>query len=114
MDESVLALMERYEASEEDMELAREVMRRQQGKQKEVEVWPENWSNWLFFMKVQMHWVHAGMDGVRVALDFPAIEVVAKALGYRGKGWSQLVEDLLVIQETALDGWRERRAEKDE
>lgn len=102
--------MRRYGASDEDLALAEEVQEAQQGQTAgEFEVWEENWSHWCFFLTVQMRWVHAGMDGAKVALDFPAVEVVAKALGFRGRAWSRLVEDLLVIELTALEAWAKKR-----
>lgn len=111
VDESVLELMRRHGASEEDLALAEQVQAAQQGAQV-FEVWEENWAHWSLFLKVQTRWVHAGMEGVRVALDLPSVRVVANALGFRGKAWNELVESLLVIELQALAAWAKRR-EKD-
>ncbi|MBL8387012.1 MAG: DUF1799 domain-containing protein [Hydrogenophaga sp.] len=102
VDEEVIELMRRAGASAEDLELARQVQAVQEEADPPAEVWEDNWDSWLFFMRVAAQWVRTGWTGVRVALDWPGIEVVAKALGYRGKRWRGLVEDLLVIQAEAL------------
>lgn len=89
-------------ASEEDLELARQVQEVQEDQAAPAEVWEDNWDTWVFFMKTSANWVRAGWTGVRVALDWPAIAVIGQGLGYRGKRWQDLVEGLLEIQAEAL------------
>ncbi len=100
--------MRKAGASDEDLELARQVQEVQQEQAEPEDVWEENWDTWVFFMKTSAHWVRSGWTGVRVALDWPAIEVVGKGLGYRGKRWQGLVEGLLEIQAEALAAFAEQ------
>ena len=67
------------------------------------DVWPENWIAWQFFLRVQTQWVRAGMDGRRACLNWTSVEVVAKALGVRGKQWRELVEALTVVEAAVLE-----------
>ena len=99
MDQGTLAQMRRWGASDEDIALAQRLMDQQAGTSGDVcEVWPDNWDAWCFFMQVGRQWVYAGMDARRAALNWPCIEVVGRALGWRGKRWTELVEALLVVE----------------
>ena len=99
MDQGTLAQMRRWGASDEDIALAQRLMDQQAGTNGDVcEVWPDNWDAWCFFLKVARQWVYAGMDARRAALNWQGIEVVARALGWRGKRWAELVQALLVVE----------------
>lgn len=101
MDEATIERMQAWGASEEVLAQAREQLAEDAGLQV-AEVWPENWRTWVFFLQVNSLWARAGMDGRRCALDWPAVEVVARGLGLVGRRWRQLVEDLLLIQDEVL------------
>ena len=101
VDEATIERMRRYGASEEVLAEMREQMAEDDGLQ-DCEVWPENWRTWQFFQAVGSLWQRTGMDGRRCALDWPGVEVVARAMGLAGRAWRQLVDDLLLIQDTVL------------
>lgn len=101
VDEATIERMQRYGASEEVLAEMRAQMAEANGLQ-DCEVWPENWRTWQFFLSVGSLWHRAGMDGRRCALDWPGVEVVARARGLAGRAWRQLVDDLLLIQDTVL------------
>jgi hypothetical protein len=64
------------------------------------------------FYRVSTQWVYAGMSGVRVGLNYPAIECRANAV----PGYAELSTELKdkvwfglqVIESTALECWREQ------
>jgi hypothetical protein len=109
IDQGVLDMMRRWGASAEDLALAEQVRNLREGVPGDVcEVWPENWEHWRFFLGVSSQWVYAGMAGARVALNWPGIEVVARALGLRGKAWREQVLALQVVEAEALKAWSEQ------
>lgn len=101
MDEATLERMQAWGASEEVLAQAREQLAEDAGQQV-CEVWPENWRTWGFFLAVGSLWERAGMDGRRCALNWPAVEVVARGLGVVGRRWREVVADLLLVQDTVL------------
>lgn len=109
IDQGVLEQMRRWGASAEDLALAEQVRALREGDAGEMcEVWEDNWDHWKFFLGVSSQWVYAGMTGVRVALNWPGIEVVARALGVRGKAWREQVLALQVVEAAALKAWAEQ------
>lgn len=113
VDEATIARMQRYGASEEVLAEMRAQMAEANGLQ-DCEVWPENWRTWQFFQAVGSLWHRAGMDGRRCALDWPGVEVVARARGLAGRAWRQLVDDLLLIQDTVLKVDAEKAARSEQ
>lgn len=105
-------MMRQWGASEADLALARQLQEQQAGGGDVFEVWPENWDHWLFFLDVATQWLTAGLTGVRVGLNWPGIEVVARATGLRGAAWRGQVQALLVVEKAVLEALRER-AEQD-
>lgn len=95
-------MMRQWGASADDLALAKQIMNAQQEAADLVEIWPENWDLWQLFMKVSELWVRVGMAGQRTALDWPAVEVVARGLGHRRRRWREVVEALLVVQDEVL------------
>lgn len=105
-------MMRAWGASAEDLALAEQLRDARSGVDREVfEVWEENWAHWLFFLDVDTQWVFAGMAAVRVGLNWPAIEVVARAMGVRGKVWRERVEALLVVEKAVLKAEHEQAQE---
>lgn len=105
-------MMRGFGASAEELEKAEALMQKAQDAEV-CDVWPENWPVLMFFLKVQMQWMRAGMDGRRVCLNWPGVQVVAGALGQRGKAWREMVEALLVIERAVLEADAEMQINKD-
>ncbi len=94
--------MHRLGANEEDLARAEDLLKATQDAEA-CDVWPENWEVWQFFLQVQTQWVRAGMDGRRACLNWPSVEVVAKAFGMRGKQWRELVQALMTVEAAVLE-----------
>lgn len=81
----------------------------------ECEVWPENWDVLQFFLRAQTQWVYAGGGmgpAMRVALNYPGVESVARI---RGVGTEQLqawADDLGVIELAVLQADNELAAKR--
>lgn len=91
--------MRQWGASAEDLAMAESLMGQTADEDVDVcDVWPENWAAVQLFLQVQRQWVYAGMDLRRTGLNWPGIEVVARALGWRGKAWGEVVQALLVME----------------
>lgn len=103
MDDRVLELMRRWNATEESLALAEQLREQQLGNPEDFELWEENWDHWLFFLKVSTQWVRAGLDGFMSGLNYAGVEVVAKAHGLRGKVWRACLDALQVIEEAVLE-----------
>lgn len=70
-----------------------------------VEVWPENWSTWQFFLLVQTQWLFApmGLSGaVRVALNYPGVESIARMRRVGADELAHFVDGLGVIELAVL------------
>jgi hypothetical protein len=103
IDQSTLDQMRRWGASDEDIALAQGLMQQQaQSSGEECEVWPDNWEAWQAFLMVSRQWIYVGPDHRRAALNWPGIEVVTRALGWRGKRWADLVQALLAVESEVI------------
>lgn len=94
--------MRQWKATAESIELAEQLRKQQLGEAEVFEVWEENWATWLFFLDVSNQWFFVGMAAQRMGLNWPAIEVVARALGWRRRRWRELMEALLVVEKAVL------------
>jgi hypothetical protein len=71
----------------------------------ECEVLPECWDAVLLFARCATQWRTAGMSGIRTGLDYPAVRLVARAMGV---AWSEaLLADVQVMEFEALAVWSE-------
>lgn len=71
------------------------------------EVYEDNWEDWMFFLRVQTQWVHAGLDGRRVCLNWAGIVAFASAAGVRSRRLARHTPALGAIE---LDVLREDAA----
>lgn len=111
MDRPTIKRMRAWGASDEVLADAEEQLAEQE-QVGDFEVWPDNWDTWSFFLKVCAMWERTGMDGRRTWLAWPALEVVARGLGLKGKAWGEVVEALLLVQDAVLAVDAERAANK--
>lgn len=100
--------MRQWKATEESIELAEKLRRQQMGDTDVFELWEENWPTWVFFLDVSAQWNFVGFAAQRMGLNWPAIEVVARARGLRSRRWRALVEDLLVVEKAVMLAESER------
>lgn len=113
VDARTLELMADWGAPASEMEMARALMQGGHAADAPVDVWPDNWEHWLFFLRVQTQWVLAGMAGQRVALRWEGIEPVARAMGWRRRQWRELVEALCVIEQAVLEADGRKNTKKE-
>ena len=69
------------------------------------EVWPENWEVLHFYLRAQTQWVYAGGGmgpAMRVALNYPGVESVARIRGVPFEQLQAWDEDLRVIELAVL------------
>lgn len=66
------------------------------------EVYEDNWEDWMFFLRVQTQWGHAGLDGRRVCLNWPGIAAFAAAVGVRHRRLARRCEALELIEKAVL------------
>lgn len=81
----------------------------------ECEVWPENWEVVQFFLRAQTQWVYAGGGmgpAVRVALNYPGVESVARIRGVPLEQLQAWDEDLRVIELAVLQADSELAAKR--
>nr|WP_296020830.1 DUF1799 domain-containing protein [uncultured Acidovorax sp.] len=79
----------------------------------EVEVWPENWDLWLFFLAVQTQWEYAsgGLSGaVKVAMNWTGVRSIAAMRRVSDEDQQRFADGLAVIEQAVLDVERERAA----
>ncbi|WP_274380563.1 DUF1799 domain-containing protein [Oleomonas cavernae] len=72
----------------------------------EIELWPENLAAFAFFQSVATQWLHAGMGGSIVGLNYAAVAVVANAQGLTLDG--NVMADLQAMEIEALAVFRGR------
>lgn len=75
-------------------------------------LWPENERPLVLWFELSTQWRHAGMDGVRVGLDYAAALALVQSrpgLGSRRSRW-RCFEDLRAMEAASLDEWAQQRA----
>lgn len=78
-----------------------------------VEVWPENWDTWMFFLAVQTQWVFApmGLSGAaRVAMNYQGVHAIALMRRVPADELERRVQGLQVIELAVLEVEREMSA----
>ncbi len=70
----------------------------------EVEVWPENWPSALAFNSMLTQW-RMGFSGP-IGLDYTALPVVLRLQRIPHKQWSQIFEDVQIMEHEALESMR--------
>lgn len=78
-----------------------------------VEVWPENWDTWQFFLVVQTQWTFAPMGlagAVRVAMNYPGVESIARMRRVPGDALERFADGLRVIELAVVEVERESAA----
>jgi len=66
----------------------------------------ENWTVWQFYLKGQTQWVYAGggmAPPMRVAMDYPGMESVARIRGVPGEQLQAWADDLHTIELAVLE-----------
>lgn len=69
-------------------------------------LWPENERVWNLFAACSTQWQHAGMDGVKVGLNYAAVEIVAARTGC--KLGRERFADLQLLENAALCAWSDQ------
>lgn len=80
-----------------------------------VEVWPENWGTWMFFLAVQTQWVFApmGLSGAaRVAMNYQGVHAIALMRRVPADELERFVAGLEVIERAVLEVEREAVARR--
>lgn len=106
VDEAVEAAMRAMGATDEAVAQARAERAGEQKAADEAqdafEVYEDNWEDWMFFLRVQVQWVHAGLDGRRVCLNWAGIAAFAGMAGVRHRRLERRTEALEVIERAVL------------
>lgn len=68
-----------------------------------MDVWPDNVLAVSVFESMFTQWRRAGMNGIRVGLDYTALSPVLSIRGIPKKQWPELFEDLRVMEDAALE-----------
>jgi hypothetical protein len=73
----------------------------------DFEIIEELWPPVELYLRSMTQWVYAGMDGVRVGLDYAGVRVVMETYGYGARDF----EGLQIIERTALSVMHQARRE---
>lgn len=68
----------------------------------EVEVWPENWDAWLFWLQICTQWRIGGLGGL-VALDYTPVLMLMDRLKLSDDAWRNLWEDIRAMEAAVLE-----------
>lgn len=68
-----------------------------------VEVWPDNMPVVEVFSDAATQLRRAGMTGVVTGLDYAAVHAVLAMRGIPRKQWSQIFDDIRVMEDAAID-----------
>lgn len=68
----------------------------------EVEVWPENWDSWQFWLQVHTQWRVGGLGGL-VGLDYTPVLMLMERLKLTDERWSVLWEDVRAMEAAVLN-----------
>lgn len=71
-----------------------------------VEIWPENWPAWQFFMSVRTQW-NEGLNG-RTGLRYEAIYPLLDRLFPDPADWQTMFDDLQTLEIAALNAMHEK------
>lgn len=114
VDEQLVAAMRRWNASEEQVaKVLKERSTVQAKPPEEVEIWPENWSTWMFFLAVQTQWTYAsnGLAGsVRVAMNWEGVRSIALMRRVSDPDQQRFAEGLGEIERAVLEVERDKAA----
>lgn len=66
-----------------------------------IEVWDINWDSFILFNNLSSQWRIGGMDGAS-GLDYNAIPVTGKLLGFKKKKLKDMFPDIQVMENEAL------------
>lgn len=69
-------------------------------------LWPENERVWNLFVACATQWQHAGMDGMKVGLNYAGVEIVA--LRTNCKLGRERFADLQLLENAALVAWSDQ------
>lgn len=104
-DDTVMAALKLLGAPAEVIENTQ----RGAGGEQHFEFWRDTQDAVLFMLSVFHQWQFSGgMSPVRVALNYPAVDVARRAQGIKGKRWSALFADIQVMERAALEAFFER------
>jgi hypothetical protein len=109
VDTSVVQAMRDWGAPPEDIAQAEALAAEAQAAADaaaDCEVWPDNWASFAAFCSCTQ-WVHAGMGGQRVGLNYPGVVVYLDHLEHHPRRRRQLFDDFLVLERAALDAFAE-------
>jgi len=73
----------------------------------DFDVLEELWPPIEFYLRCRTQWVHAGMDGVKVGLNYGGVRLVMETYGYDARAF----EGLQIIEEAALNAMHKARME---
>jgi len=59
------------------------------------------------YLRSMSQWVHAGMEGIKVGLDYAGVRLVMETYGYDARAF----EGLQIIERTALSAMHKARRE---
>ena len=69
-------------------------------------LWPENEAVWNLFTGCATQWEHAGMDGVKVGLNYAGVEIVAARTSCKMS--HARFADLQLLENAALCAWNDQ------
>lgn len=72
----------------------------------DVEVWPENWPSWRLFEEMSGQWLHRGIGGDPVALNYVALYMRMDRLRLDDAAWERLYADVQCMEQAALKQMR--------
>lgn len=70
-------------------------------------LWAENENVWNLFTRCATQWQHAGMEGVKVGLNYRGVELVANRTGCKLS--HARFADLQLLESAALGAWDDQR-----
>lgn len=68
-----------------------------------IEVWPDTEQSLLVFDALGSQWIYAGMGGVPTGIVYASIEPVLRVRKVPAEDWSQVFEDIRVMEAAALE-----------
>lgn len=72
-----------------------------------LEAWPDNEPALRIFRLIGTRWRIPPMGGVPMGLDWPSVYPLMDRLGLEDAAWNALHDDMMVMEQAAMDTMRE-------
>lgn len=67
-----------------------------------LDIWPENWDSWLFWLQIHTQWRVGGLGGL-IGLDYTPVLMLMEKLHLTEDGWKALWSDVRAMEAAVLN-----------